>query len=94
MRPKSSIQLPDALGAKLSSGLKLRTAFETRVSRLERLAAFRAESQLCAASTLSLDRDPAVLPIDVVQVQRDNLAGSQSQSCEEQKNGVVALPLR
>jgi len=43
------------------------------------------------ASTFALDGDPTVVPIDIIQLQRNNLAGSQTQAGEQQENGVVPL---
>src|SRR5713226_8315201 len=50
--------------------------------------------QLCPASTLAPDGNPALVPIDVFQVQRNDLTGSQTQSGEQQQNGIVPLPNR
>src|ERR1035438_4437068 len=44
------------------------------------------------ASTFAMDGDPTVVPIDIIQFQRNNLAGSQTQAGEQQENGVVPLP--
>jgi hypothetical protein len=43
------------------------------------------------ASTFAMDGDPTVVPIDIIQFQRNNLAGSQTQTGEQQENGVVPL---
>ena len=42
------------------------------------------QRQLCPTSALSPDCDPAVVPIDVLQVQRNDLAGSQTQPGQHQ----------
>ena len=42
------------------------------------------QRQLCPASTLAPNGDPAVVPIDVIQAQRNDLAGTQAQSGEQQ----------
>jgi hypothetical protein len=52
------------------------------------------QRHLCQASAFATDRDAAVVPIDIIQVQRNNLAGPQTQSGEQQENGVVPLSLR
>jgi hypothetical protein len=41
------------------------------------------QRQLCPASTLGPDGNPAIVPIDVFQVQRNDLTGSQTQSGEQ-----------
>src|ERR1700693_859882 len=43
------------------------------------------------ASTFAMDGDPTVVPIDIIQFQRNNLAGSQTQAGEQQENGIVPL---
>jgi hypothetical protein len=43
------------------------------------------------ASTFAMDGDPTVVPIDIIQFQRNNLAGPQTQAGEQQENGVVPL---
>ena len=45
-------------------------------------------------STFAMDGDPAVVPIDIIQSQRNDLAGSQTQAGEQQENGVVPLSPR
>jgi hypothetical protein len=42
------------------------------------------QRQVCPTSTLAPDGDSAAVPIDVVQIQRNDLAGSQSQASEQQ----------
>src|ERR1035438_10209806 len=38
--------------------------------------------QLCPSPTLAPNRAPTVVPIDVIQIQRDDLAGAQTQTGE------------
>ncbi len=40
--------------------------------------------QLCPSATLAPNGEPTVFPIDVIQTQRDDLAGAQTQSGEQQ----------
>src|SRR5262245_39128478 len=40
--------------------------------------------QLCPSPTLTPNRDPTVHPIDIIQIQADDLAGAQTQSGEQQ----------
>ena len=49
------------------------------------------QRHLDRASTFAMDGDPTVVPIDIIQFQRNNLAGSQTQAGEQQENGVVPL---
>jgi len=39
----------------------------------------------------AMDGDLTVVPIDIIQFQRNNLAGPQTQAGEQQENGVVPL---
>jgi hypothetical protein len=43
------------------------------------------------ASTFAMDGDPTIVPIDIVQLQRNNLARPQTDAGEQQENGVVPL---
>ena len=52
------------------------------------------QRQLCPSPTLAPNGNPAVVPIDVIQTQRNDLAGPQTQSGEQQQNGVVPLSIR
>ena len=48
---------------------------------------------LCSASAFATNRDAAIVPIDIIQVQCNNLAGPQTQSGQQQQNGVVPLSI-
>ena len=52
------------------------------------------QRQLRPAPTLAPNGDPTVIPIDVIQAQRNDLAGPQTQSGEQQQNGIVPLSIR
>jgi hypothetical protein len=49
------------------------------------------QRHLGRAPTFAMDGDPTVVPIDIIQFQSNNLAGSQAQAGEQQENGVVPL---
>jgi hypothetical protein len=49
------------------------------------------QRHLGQASTFAMDGDPTIVPIDIVQFQRNNLAGPQTHAGEQQENGVVPL---
>jgi hypothetical protein len=51
------------------------------------------QRHLGQASTFAMDGDPTIVPIDIVQLQRYNLAGPQTHAGEQQENGVVPLSL-
>jgi hypothetical protein len=52
-------------------------------------ADFGRQGELCPATALATDSDYAVLPIEVLQIQLDDCAGSQAQTGKEKQNGVV-----
>jgi hypothetical protein len=51
------------------------------------------QRHLGQASPFATDGDPAVVPIDIIQFQCNNLAGSETQAREQQEHRVVPLSL-
>jgi hypothetical protein len=52
------------------------------------------QRHLGQASTFAMDDEPTIVPIDIVQLHRNNLAGPQTHAGEQQENGVVPLSPR
>jgi hypothetical protein len=50
------------------------------------------QGKVCPAATLATDSDDAVVPIEVLQIQLDNFAGSQAQTGKQKQNGIVPPP--
>ncbi len=51
------------------------------------------QRHLGQTSAFATDGDPTIVPIDIVQFQRNNLACPQTHAGEQQENGVVPLSL-
>jgi hypothetical protein len=49
------------------------------------------QRHLGQASTFAMDGEPTIVPIDIAQFQRNNLAGPQTHAGQQQENGVVPL---
>jgi hypothetical protein len=58
--------------------------------RGDRLTNVLGQGKLVAPATLAADIQDCGVPVDVVELKKHDLAGTQSQACQEQHNGVIA----